>query len=74
MLRVLLVLTAVFLVYKLMPSYREISAPQPGPGVRITSDPSQRDIGRGVAWSFGKYQITPLASYDIAAVVISTEP
>jgi hypothetical protein len=33
----------------------------------------QRDLGGGVAWTLGKYQITPLASYDIDAVVLSTE-
>jgi hypothetical protein len=74
MLRVLLALTAVFLVYKLMPGSREINAPRPSPGVRVSSDPVQRDVGNGVAWTFGKYQITPLASYDIDGVVLSTEP
>jgi hypothetical protein len=74
MLRVLLALTAVFLVYKLMPSYREINTPRPSPGVRVISDPVQRDVGNGVPWAYGKYQITPMASYDIDAVVLSTEP
>ncbi len=74
MLRVLLALTAAFLVYKLMPSYREINAPRPSPGVRISSDPVQRNVSNSAAWTFGKYRITPLASYDIDAVVLSTEP
>ncbi len=74
MLRLLLALTAAFLIYKFVPSFRDISAPRPSPGVRIASDPVQRGIWSGAPWTSGKYQITPLASYDIEAVVISTEP
>ncbi len=74
MLRLLLALTAVFLIYKMMPSLRDVTASRPSPGVRISSDPVQRGIWNGTPWASGKYEITPLASYDIEAVVISTEP
>jgi hypothetical protein len=42
------------------------------PGVLVTSEPQQRPT-RAAAFSLGEFEVTPAASYDIEARVLSTE-
>lgn len=53
-----------------MLSGRPIDRP---PGVLAPDEPVQRST-REAAFPYGDYQVTPLASYDIEARVLSTEP
>jgi len=43
------------------------------PGVLAASDPVQVDIPDGRPFAFGKYQVTPLAQFNVRARVLSAE-